>query len=100
MPQAVACLLAPSLGLEEPLRERIADELGAAREAELLHDVRPVRLRRPDRDEELLGDLLVRVTERQQPKDLSLALGERILLGSALSSASAAMSFAPSAGCT
>jgi hypothetical protein len=39
-----------------------------------------MRLVRPDRDEELLGDLLVRVSQRQQRQDLALALGERIVV--------------------
>src|SRR6185436_3498231 len=50
-------------GIEQAFGDRVADEVGAAREAELLHDVRSVGLGRADRDEELLRDLLVRVTE-------------------------------------
>ncbi len=67
--------------LEQTLLDRVADEFGAARQAELLHDVRTVRLGGADRDEELLGDLLVRVPERQQAQDLAFAIGKRILLG-------------------
>ena len=65
---------------EQPSLERVAHELGAAREPELLHDVRAVRLGRSHRDVELLRDLLVRVAEREQPQDLALAVGERVFL--------------------
>ena len=60
--------------LQEPLGERVADELGAARQPELLHDVRAVRLGRAHRDVELLRDLLVRVPEREEAQDLAFAL--------------------------
>ena len=63
-----------SATLEQALRERVADELGAARQPELLHDVRAVRLGGAHRDVELLGDLLVRVPEREQAQDLALAV--------------------------
>jgi peroxiredoxin Q/BCP len=62
----------------------VPHELGASREAELLHDVRAMGLRRADRDEEKLRDLLVRVPEREQPQHLSLTVGERIGLGACL----------------
>ena len=88
------------LVLEQAVVERVADELGAAREAELLHDVRAVRLGRAHRDVELLRDLLVRVAEREQPQHLALALGERVLLGAPRSADSAATSRAPSSGWT
>ena len=87
--------------LEQALGERVADELGAAREPELLHDVRAVRLRRADGDVEHLRDLLVRVAEREQAEHLALAVGERILLGPpALLGRRPATSRAPSAGWT
>ena len=60
--------------------ERVPHELRAGRDPELLHDVRAVRLDRAHREEERLGDLLVRVAERQQPKDLVLPLRQRVLL--------------------
>ena len=63
---------------EEPVRERVAHELRARREMELLHDVRAVRLGRPHGDVEHLRDLLVRVAEREQAKHLALAVRERI----------------------
>ena len=44
----------------------------------------PVRLDRAHREEELLGDLLVRVTQGQEPQHLPLPVGERILLGPSL----------------
>jgi nucleotide-binding universal stress UspA family protein len=52
--------------VEQIVRNRIADELGAGRESQLLHDVCPVGLRRANGDVEQLGDLLVRVPERKQ----------------------------------
>ena len=63
--------------------ERIAHELGAARKAQLLHDVSAVRLGCPDRDEELRRDLLVRMAEGQESENLALTFGERVLLGPA-----------------
>ena len=68
-----ACRVIRSL-LEHALIERIAHELGAARKPELLHDVRPMRLGRSHRDVELRGDLLVRVAEGEQAKNLALAI--------------------------
>ena len=65
-------------GLEQPVVERVADELRARVEAELLHDVRAVGLGGADRDEEQLRDLLVRVAEREQAEHLALAVGERV----------------------
>ena len=65
--------------LEQALVERVAHELGAARQPELLHDVGAVRLGRAHRDVELLRDLLVRVPEREQPQHLALAIRQRIL---------------------
>ena len=50
--------------------------------AELLHDVRPVRLGRAHRDVEQLRDLLVRVPEGEQAQHLALALRERVRLRS------------------
>ena len=64
--------------LEQALVDRVAHELGAGRQPELLHDVRPVRLGRAHRDVEHLRDLLVRVAEREQPQHLALALRERV----------------------
>ena len=63
------------------MRECVAHELGAARQPQLLHDVRPVRLGGAHGDEELLGDLLVRVPEREQAQHFALAVRKRILLG-------------------
>ncbi len=78
---ALARLLQPGSGraalilrVEQPFGERVAHQLCAASEVELLHDVRPVGLGRADRDEELLGDLLVRVPEREQVEHLALTL--------------------------
>ena len=51
---------------EQAFGEGVAHQLGAAGEPQLLHDVGTVRLGGPDRDVQLLRDLLVRVPERQQ----------------------------------
>src|SRR5205085_10419004 len=59
--------------LEQPLAERVANELGAGRETKLLHDVRTVRLRRAHRDVERLRDLLVRMPEGEESQHLTLA---------------------------
>src|SRR5581483_12208738 len=72
---------AGAVELERAGSERVANELGAAREAKLLHDPSAVRLGRAHRDEEKLRDLLVRVAEREQVEDLVLAFRERIGLG-------------------
>src|SRR4029453_9883708 len=73
-----AAFLLVRLGLEQALRQGVADELGAGGQTELLHDVRAVRLGRAHRDVQLLGDLLVRVAERKQAQYLALAIGEGI----------------------
>ncbi len=64
------------LGLEHPAFERIADQLRALRDAQLLLDVRAVGLDRADADHQLLRDLGVRVAERDQAQDLELAGAE------------------------
>ena len=56
--------------------ERVAHEVRARGEPELLLDVRAVRLDRAHREEELPGDLRVRVAERDQAQHLDLALRE------------------------
>src|SRR5215471_15807139 len=48
---------------EQPVLDRVADELRARGDAELLHDPRPVRLCGSHREEEHLCDLLVRVAK-------------------------------------
>src|SRR2546423_1877880 len=66
---------AVALALQQSLLERVADELGARLQAELLHDVRAVRLGRADRDVEHPRDLLVRMAEGEQAEDVALAVG-------------------------
>jgi hypothetical protein len=58
--------------------ERVAHELGAAGEPDLLLDVRAMRLDRADRQVQLAADLRVRVAQRDELEDLELALGEVI----------------------
>ncbi len=60
--------------VQQAVLERVADEFGAGAEAQLLHDVRTVRLGSAHRDEELVGDLLVGVSEGQQAQDVALAV--------------------------
>ena len=62
-----------SVGVDQVVVERVANQLGARGEPDLLLDVRAVRLDRPDRQEELLTDLGVGVTERDQAEHLELA---------------------------
>jgi signal transduction histidine kinase len=62
--------------VDEPVLERVAHELGAAGAAQLVLDVRPVRLHRAHAEVELLGDLGVRVAQRDEPQDGDLALGQ------------------------
>ena len=64
--------------LHEAAVERVAHELGAGGAAQLLLDVRAVGLHRAHREVELLGDLGVRVPERDEPQDLGLTLGELV----------------------
>src|SRR5688572_26333108 len=64
------------LAVDQVVIERVADELRAGRHAELLLDVRTVRLDGPDAQEQLLGDLAVRVAERDQPQHLELPLAQ------------------------
>ena len=52
--------------LEQALVDRVANEFGPGGQAQLLHDVRPVRLGGAHRDVEHLRDLLVRVAESEE----------------------------------
>src|SRR5690242_15627446 len=61
-----------SAAVEHALVDGVADELRASGEAQLLHDVRAMRLGGSHRDVELGGDLLVRVPLRQEPEHLPL----------------------------
>ena len=65
-----------TLDVDQPAVDRVADELRAGRHRELLLDVGAVRLDRAHAQVELLGDLVVGVSERDQPQHLELALGE------------------------
>ena len=61
--------------------ERVAHELGARGAAQLLLDVRAVGLDRPHREEQLLGDLGVRVAECDEAQHLDLTLAELVRRG-------------------
>ena len=74
-PESLAAVAAGLPGDQAAL-ERVADELGARREPQLLLDVRAVRLDRAHRQVQLFGDLGVGVPERDQPQHVDLALGE------------------------
>src|SRR4051794_26499739 len=63
---------------EYAVREREHHELGARFEPQLAHDVRPTRIDRAHRDEELLRDRLIRIAEGEQMDDVALAVGERL----------------------
>src|SRR4051794_6499123 len=62
-----------SLGLDEALADRVADELDAVAHPELAQDVRAVRLHRLLRQVQRLRDRLVRVRLGDQLEDLLLA---------------------------
>src|SRR4051812_41664448 len=66
----------PGSHVDEAVFERVADELRAGAAAQLLLDVRAVRLDGAGGQEELLRDLAVGVAERDQAQHLELALGE------------------------
>src|SRR6478752_4831802 len=57
---------AASSGVDEPVGERVARQLGAAGEAELLLDVGAVGLDGADAEGELLADLAIGVAESHQ----------------------------------
>ena len=64
------------LDVDQAALDRVADELGAGRHRQLLLDVRAVGLDGAHAQVELLGDLVVRVAERDQAENLELALRE------------------------
>ena len=53
-------------------------------EVELLDDVAAVRLDGVDADDELLGDLAVRVAAGDEAEDLALAVGEAVVVKAVL----------------
>jgi hypothetical protein len=57
---------------DQPVRQREEHELGARIEVQLAHDVCAVPIDGPDRDKELLADLLVHVPEREQVENVAL----------------------------
>src|SRR3954452_9165863 len=63
-------------GLDKAVLQCIADELRSRRQPQLLLDVSAVRLDCADAEEELRGDLGIRVAECDQAKDLDLAHAE------------------------
>src|SRR5205823_13718846 len=70
-----------AVALEEAVQEREPDELGAAPQAELSLDARTVELGRPHREMQEVGDLAVRMAEREQTEHLALAAGESVTVG-------------------
>src|SRR5690348_1149169 len=64
--------LAP-LGWGYPVADGIVNQLHQGMEAELKHDLGPVRLDSPDRDPQERGDLLIRFPLSQEADDLRLA---------------------------
>jgi len=65
VPESGDAGLAFRFGSQQPGLEGVVDEVGARREPQLHEDVSPVRLDRPNADEEPRRDLLVRVPTRQ-----------------------------------
>jgi hypothetical protein len=78
--------------VDQSVREREANQLGARAHTELVVDSRAMSLNRSVRDEQSSGDLGRGVTEGDESKHLELACGE---LGRGLTSGSTASS-APS----
>ncbi len=64
--------------------ERVADQLGAAGEAQLLLDVGAVALHRADADVEPLGDLGIGVAQRDQAQDVALAVAQIVAVTAGL----------------
>src|SRR6266576_6152348 len=60
---------------DQSVGQREEYELGARLELQLAHDVSAVRVDGSHRDEELLTDLLVRVSECEQVEDVALPVG-------------------------
>src|SRR5215212_11793753 len=68
-----------SLQLDDAAAEGDGDRLRAVAGAELLHDVLDVNLHGLLGDEELFGDVAVTVPARDQPENVQLALGQRLI---------------------
>src|SRR5205807_976686 len=67
------CSRSPFL-FQKTVCKGVPHELGTGRQAELLHDVRPMRLGGPHGDVEHLRDLLVRMSKREEAQHLALAV--------------------------
>lgn len=61
------------LARDQPAAQRVADQLRPRRKAQLLLDVGPVCLHRPDGQIQLFGDLRIRVAKRDQAQHVDLA---------------------------
>src|SRR5581483_4268095 len=72
--------LAVGFDEDQPLADRVVDQLGAAANAELTHDVLFMRFHRFRADEQPLGDPLVAVSLGDELQDLALTGGQRRLL--------------------
>jgi hypothetical protein len=74
-PRAERCgVTVRGLRADELVLERVADEIRAFRQAQLLLDVRAVLLDRANREAQLVSDLVVGVPERDQAQHLDLSL--------------------------
>src|SRR5690349_10965508 len=69
---------APPLAVLELVLDRVAEQLGAALEVELLLDVFAVGLDRLDADEEAVGDLADGLALAQELEHLQLPVGEHV----------------------
>jgi len=65
-------------GFEQPVLERVVNELGPRSEPQLLLNARSVSLDGANREVQLLADLGVGVAERDHPEHLDLALRETV----------------------
>src|SRR6516225_10272246 len=66
------------LRFDELVGERVADEVGTARHAELLLDVGPVRLDRTNRQVQLRTNFDVGVSKRDQAQNVKFSLRETV----------------------
>src|SRR5438067_7506489 len=73
--RAAASRATRSFVVEPPVDHRVAHDVGAPAQPQLAHRVRLVDFHRLDTDVQSRRDVLVAVSDRDQPQDLDLAIG-------------------------